>query len=155
MPGQEKRLRRLQRLSELIRRKLDQAVAALAQAQRAQQEARDALASVTQQFHDAIEEASTALGNGAHAEQWRIRHAWQETLRTRVQAASALLEARGGEVVEARTRVLVANEDLQKLNALIQRVRACQQLEDNRLERRAEDATYAALAALSCKQAAS
>jgi flagellar export protein FliJ len=148
MPTQDKRLRRLQRLSELIRRKLDSAVAALAAAQQAHMEAKDALASIKHQLQEAIQTRCSELSAGAQAEQFRIRHAWQETLQTRALTASGLVETRAKQVVEARTVVLIANEDLQKLNSLIHRVQEYQQIESNRLERKAEDATYAALAAL-------
>jgi len=146
MSVHDNRKRRLAKLASLIRRKLDREVSSLARAQQSFCEAVAAEDAMKQQQHVARHNARAKLAAGAQADQWQTEHAWQAKLQAWIDAASARVAKREADVAEARTRVLVAHEDLQRMNALIKRVDGARRVEALRQERKAEDDTYAALA---------
>jgi flagellar biosynthesis chaperone FliJ len=147
----DKRKKRLERLADLIRRKLDSEVALLAQAQQAWVDSVTCVQSAVQQHGVAVQAARAKLAAGAEASQWQAEHAWEESLAACVLSARERSEQRAGELKTARTRVLVAHEDLQRMNALIKRVETSRRAELSRRERAAEDDMYAALASFGGK----
>ena len=140
------RVRRLERLSAMIQRRLDQEVASLARARQHRARASEAVESAAARLKQAASMASDALATGLQAEQWSALFSWQDSLRAELEAATAREEECRRNEAEARTRVLIAHEDLHRMNTLIKRLESAERLDRNRRERRAEDDVYAALA---------
>jgi flagellar export protein FliJ len=147
MSGHDQRVRRLQRFAGLIQRKLDQEVAALARARQAHQESTQELQQAMQQWREGMQAGNAKLAAGAEADTWNAELAWQERLRNLVADAAARVEQRREDVTAARSRVLLAREDLSRMETLIQRLETTRRKEEVRLERRAEDDIYAAMGA--------
>ena len=148
MSSPRSRIARIARLAGIIQVKLDHEVAALSAAQQREQAALVHHEQSLRTLAEAHRSAQAKLATGVAAEQWRIQHAWIETLSVAVRDAVSHLEQRRKAVEQARTRVLAARDDLHRIEALLKRMRATQRAEDTRLERKAEDDAYAALAAL-------
>jgi flagellar export protein FliJ len=140
------RVKRLQRLASIIQRKLDLEVAALARARQQQSAAQHRIQAIATQLEEAIRTATDELAPGQAAEQWRVLFGWQESLRASAQAAAEHEQQCKREVEAARSRVLIAREELHRMDSLIQRVIAAHRAEEARRDRRREDETYAALA---------
>lgn len=149
--SQGNQMRRLGRLADLIRRKLDREVAGLAAAQDAHLQSVQAHRAAVDQLDEARKTCVAKLAAGAEAGQWTTEHAWQEALGAGVQVAQALVVARERAVGDARDRVLAAHGDLERLTALLKRIEASHRIDLARLERKTEDDVYAAIAAVGGK----
>ena len=145
------RIRRLVRIEALIQRKLDREAAALAAAQEQLRNTQAAIETLTTRVLDARQQGHNRLIKGADAEQWKLEHDWQQSLGAELQGMQRQLVVRRETVDSARARVLVAHEDMQKMETLLKRLRSSQRTEDNRQQRKVEDDAYAALAATARK----
>ena len=141
------RLKRLQRLAALIQRKLDAEAAVLASARRAHRDAQRELQAITDQLEGAVRTRARYAGSRPRGR--TVAHpVLVAGIASRRRAGCNLREtARQQEVEVARTRVLVAREELNRMNSLVERILATNRIEAARRDRRIEDDMYAALAA--------
>jgi flagellar export protein FliJ len=133
------RERRLQRVADFLKRKLERRMAELAETVVAESAARDALFDLQRQIERAALERLERLAAGVTADQWGTEHDWRATLGVRERRAEAsLLEAQQG-VAQARERVLHARSEMHKIEALIRRLAAARKVTEARAERKTED----------------
>ena len=135
----KERDRRLSKLVELRSKDVDEKLGALARALRAENVAAEGLSAAREEVAKASAQQAEALATGFSPDEWVTHAAWVQSRRTLEQLAWDRCHEAAAQVASARRDVADARSRLQRLEALVERLRLVTQQREQRAERKAED----------------
>ncbi len=135
----KERDKRLSKLVDLRSKDVDEKLGALARSLREENAAAEGLTAAREEVAKATEQQVQALASGFSPDEWVTHAAWVQSRRTLEQLAWDRCHEAAARVAAARREVADARSRLQRLEALVERLRLVTHQREQRAERKAED----------------
>jgi flagellar export protein FliJ len=133
------RIARMQKLLELRKKKLDDEMTALGVAQKAATRAKEHAEALARQALAAEARHGERMRHAIRPDEWSESQAWVESERRRAERADAERDRADKAVLEQRQRMLAARTDVERVEALLERMASAARKVEATRERKLDD----------------